>query len=1557
MPIRLMYVAALVAALSFTSSVAAQTVDFDVLVDTDRNAASGCSITPTGGPTLTGFEQRLRASVDLASFQVTALDQSSCGGGSFGTPFPISGFSTPYPLALNAGIGGADAVELAVARAALGANNLSLLRLAFVTDNGTGSDVLATADGVAGGGPIILGLPVQIPALSIWGLGTLVVVLLGLAWLAHRRMGRVGAVMAVMLVSTAAWAMTFALDGDLTDWGGRAPNATDPGGDATDGSAAIDLVAGFAVLDGADLFFRMDVVDTENQAPVAVDDAFDTNEDTALNIAAPGVLTNDSDPELDPITAVLDAGPANAQSFNLNADGSFDYTPDADFNGSDSFTYFANDGQVDSAPATVTITVNPVDDPPVALAGTASTDEDTPVTITLTGSDVDGDPLTFAIATGPSNGGLGAITPIDASSAEVVYTPDADFNGGDSFTFTVNDGTTTSPAAGIAVTISPVNDPPVANAQLVNAVEDTPITITLTGSDIDGDGLSFSISAAPANGGLGAITPIDATSAEVVYTPTTGFVGSDSFSFTVNDGSVDSPSAAVDVDVAPGNEIPVANPQATGTNEDTAVVVTLTGSDGDSDPLTFAIAAGPTSGSLGAITPLGPTSAQVTYTPGLDFNGADSFDFTADDGSDTSPAATVSITVDPVNDAPSFTAGADVTVLEDSGAFDQPWATGISAGTANESGQVLTFNITANDNPGLFAAGPAIDAGTGNLGFTPATDAAGVANITLELMDDGGTANGGVDTSASVNLSITVTGVNDAPIFAGGPDQTVDEDSGAQTVNAWATGISAGPSDEAGQTLTFNVTGNTDPSLFSAGPAVDSTTGNLSFTPAANANGGATITLTLSDDGGTANGGDDTSVPVTFTITVNAVNDPPTVTPPAAYSAHAHIGISIPNGASDLLDGSTITDVDGVDAAPFNLTAGGFTSTNGGTGTVNADGSFSYDPPAGFTGSDTFTYQICDSGVPAPGACTDAIASVTVSGPRVWFVDNTASAGDGRLSAPFNTLAAADAAADANGDRIFVYTGTSTHPGGFTLQNSQRLVGQGVIDTDFDTALDITPPGTSAARPTINGSRPAISGTIVLAPDVVARGFNINNTTATGIAGNAATGLTINQVSVTTTTGTAVNLVNSGGTANFTSLSANGATSGVVLNGTTGSFTVTGDGSTAGSGGTIQNTTGDAVSLTNASNVELNFVNITNSDANGVFGNNVTGFTLNGANVTANGDAVNEGGLRFDNLLGAATILDTTISGSAEHNIEITNTTGVLSSLTILGSTIGTNSAALGSDGLLLETRNSAQANVVVNGSTFNDNQSDGIQVSAINDSSAMLTVNDSMFTSTLDLSPAGSTGARGIVLSASTNASLEFDIGSTTSNVFENFSPGIGEEAINVTLLSTSTASGLMSGRINNNTFINSGGAIGIDLRGNGALVMEIDGNTANTSRQAIDVITGDAVGDAATIDLTITNNSLTVAGTGANPNNEAIGWLGDRDTVSCLNVRGNIGVASGTRPDFLIDDFTTAGGSVDIESGPADCGGSCGTSQAHLLANNTITDATSGAGLVPLGTCVTVP
>jgi hypothetical protein len=327
--------------------------------------------------------------------------------------------------------------------------------------------------------------------------------------------------------------------------------------------------------------------------------------------------------------------------------------------------------------------------------------------------------------------------------------------------------------------------------------------------------------------------------------------------------------------------------------------VTFADADGDSLTVTLAISGGTFStpvdevgvsealldsttitlaGLAGDINAYLNTASNIKYTGAGNVNGTAMAIITisATDGiASLASDPEVNIDITAVNDVPSFTKGADQTANEDGGVQTATgWATSISKGPADESAQTVTFEITNNTNSALFSAGPAITS-NGNLTYTPAANANGNATVTLRLTDDGGTANGGADTSATQSFSITINSVNDAPAFTKGADQTVDEDGGTQTSSGWATSISKGPADELAQTVTFGVTNNTNSALFSAGPAITSN-GNLTYTPATNANGGATITLRVQDNGTTANGGVDTSATQSFTITVNPVNDAPT---------------------------------------------------------------------------------------------------------------------------------------------------------------------------------------------------------------------------------------------------------------------------------------------------------------------------------------------------------------------------------------------------------------------------------------------------------------------------------------------------------------------------------------------------------------------------------------------------------------------------------------------------------------------------------------------------------
>jgi hypothetical protein len=266
---------------------------------------------------------------------------------------------------------------------------------------------------------------------------------------------------------------------------------------------------------------------------------------------------------------------------------------------------------------------------------------------------------------------------------------------------------------------------------------------------------------------------------------------------------------------------------------------------------------------------------------------------TANGGVDTSAPQTFTINVTPVNDRPSFATAGQQTINEDAGPQTVPnWATNISPGPADESSQTVSFQIASNNNPSFFSAGPSISP-TGTLTYTPAPNVNGQAQVTFVLKDDGGTANGGLDTSSPpLSLFVNIVSVNDPPSFTKGADQTINNNAGAQSVPNWATSLSVGPANESSQTLTFLVTGNTNPGLFTAGPAISSS-GTLTYTPATNRAGTSTITIQLQDSGGTANGGVDKSPTQTFNITVNAAGGLINFNPSAASTTESSGSVQV----------------------------------------------------------------------------------------------------------------------------------------------------------------------------------------------------------------------------------------------------------------------------------------------------------------------------------------------------------------------------------------------------------------------------------------------------------------------------------------------------------------------------------------------------------------------------------------------------------------------------------------------------------------------------------------
>ncbi|MCA9135963.1 MAG: tandem-95 repeat protein [Planctomycetales bacterium] len=387
--------------------------------------------------------------------------------------------------------------------------------------------------------------------------------------------------------------------------------------------------------------FNITIVNANN-APIAADDIYSVDQDTTLDVsAASGVLTNDTDADLDPLSAGLVSLPTNG-SITLNSDGSFTYTPTPGFAGTDSFSYVANDGVLGSNPATVTITVNETLFPPVASDDVFAGSEDTALSgnVLVNDTDANGDVLTAAIVDSPVNG-----TVTLNADGSFTYVPFANQSGGDSFTYVANDGTSNSGIATVSITIAAVNDAPTAVGESYSTAEDTVLSIASPGllandSDIDSTALSIIPVTSPLRGTLSI-----GAGGSFVYTPQANFNGPDSFAYRVSDGALTSEIVTVTLIVDAVNDLPtVVSDRYTVTTGETldvpAAGVLSNDSDVDGDALTVQLSISPTNGTV-VIDPDGA----FRYTPSVGFVGIDSFTYVASDGIGQSTEAVVTIDV------------------------------------------------------------------------------------------------------------------------------------------------------------------------------------------------------------------------------------------------------------------------------------------------------------------------------------------------------------------------------------------------------------------------------------------------------------------------------------------------------------------------------------------------------------------------------------------------------------------------------------------------------------------------------------------------------------------------------------------------------------------------------------------------------------------------------------------------------------------------------------------------------------------------------------------------
>ena len=305
-------------------------------------------------------------------------------------------------------------------------------------------------------------------------------------------------------------------------------------------------------LDGMKLTY----VGPSNQAPIAVADTYTATEDALLTVGAPGVLSNDTDADGNPLTASVVTGVAHG-TVSLAANGALTYAPAANYNGPDSFTYRVYDGTAYSSAVTVSITVAAVNDAPVAIAESYIATEDASLTVGAPGvlsndTDADGDPLTASVVTDVVHGTLSL-----AANGGLSYTPAANYNGPDSFTYRTHDGTAYSNTATVSITVAAVNDAPIALAESYTATEDATLTVGAPGvlsndTDADGNPLTAGVVTDVAHGTLSL-----AANGGFTYTAALAYVGADSFTYRVYDGTAYSATVTVSITVTPsGNGTP-----------------------------------------------------------------------------------------------------------------------------------------------------------------------------------------------------------------------------------------------------------------------------------------------------------------------------------------------------------------------------------------------------------------------------------------------------------------------------------------------------------------------------------------------------------------------------------------------------------------------------------------------------------------------------------------------------------------------------------------------------------------------------------------------------------------------------------------------------------------------------------------------------------------------------------------------------------------------------------------------------------------------------------------
>jgi fibro-slime domain-containing protein len=710
-----------------------------------------------------------------------------------------------------------------------------------------------------------------------------------------------------------------------------------------------------------------------NDPPVAVREKYTIQEDGILTVSAPGLLSNDTDPENDPLKVVpvgtLPAG------LTLNQNGSLSYTPVLNFNGIVAFTYQANDGFLNSNIVTDTIAVTAVNDKPIVAANvTYNATEDVVLTIAANGvppgllsyvTDVDNTNLTVKMITSvlPAQGTLTV-----QSDGAFVYTPTLNYFGTATFTFRAYDLTDSSAIATATIVVAPVNDAPIAGADSFTVNEDAVLTVTspnILTNDSDVDLVIPLKAVLVTNVKNGTLTPI--TNGSFTYTPNPNFFGKDSFSYVANDGSLSSPEVLVKITVNSINDVPVARDTAYTINEDDSLVVTAPGllklvTDNDGNPLTISQYSAASSGTV-----TGNTNGSFVYKPLANFHGTATFTYRANDGTVNSNLATVTITVNTVNDAPNATpdiynTGEDTTLIVA--------AAGVLSNDSDNDGDPLFAELVNTVDP---ATGTLVLNSNGSFVYTPAMNFTGTATFTYKAKD-------GTASSPATTVIIFVAAVNDAPVAVNDIYSTLEDDT-ITLAETDTNRVVKNDIDVDGNDLTVSLVSTIRPA---AGTLTLNSDGTFIYKPTLDFTDSCSFYYAISD--GVLS---DTAKVIIY---VGVVNDPP-------VAVRENYIVNEDNVLTVAAPGVRVNDSDPDGNSFFATMTPNFTAAKGAFAWL-ANGSFVFTPAPNTWGKVTFSYFVNDSQLNS-NTVIDTIDVKSINDAPVAFNDAYTVNEHGTLNVPY----------------------------------------------------------------------------------------------------------------------------------------------------------------------------------------------------------------------------------------------------------------------------------------------------------------------------------------------------------------------------------------------------------------------------------------------------------------------------------------------------------------------------------------------------------------------------